>query len=150
MNAHENEKKWIDPFIRQNGWLLAAGLTMLIYGLGEAGDSLYLLIVQAGLLPYIHLNWTFPEIGKLMDHQTIVLFPVFMFFAAGRFLAAVGVLRNRLWGFWLGIFISTITILSAIFFLPLGGLDMLLSLFVVVALLLGFLGNVPLVSEIHK
>jgi hypothetical protein len=85
-----------------------------------------------------------------MDHQTIVLFPVFMFFAVGRFLAAVGVLRNRLWGFWLGIFISTITILSAIFFLPLGGIDMLLCLFVVVALLLGFLGNVPLVSEIHK
>jgi hypothetical protein len=70
--------------IEENRWLLAAGLTELIYGLGEIGDTLYLLFLQAHLLPNIYPVWSFSEINNLMNIRPIVLFPVFAFFAIGR------------------------------------------------------------------
>jgi hypothetical protein len=135
----------IDPLVKQNRWLLAAGLFEFIYGLGECGDTLYLLFLQVHLLPNIYIAWNFSEINSLMSTQTVVLFPVFAFFAIGRVVASVGVLRNRLWGFWLSIFISLVTAFWAVFLLPLGGIDMLGCLFIVAALLIGRLGWVSFV-----
>jgi hypothetical protein len=43
--------------------LLAAGLMQMPYGLGETGDGLYLLLLQAGLLPNLYPDWTFSEIN---------------------------------------------------------------------------------------
>jgi hypothetical protein len=60
-------------------------------------------------------------------------------------LAAVGVLRNRLWGFWLSLFLSLVTTFCAVFFLPLGGFDMLSCLFIVAALLVGRLNRQQIV-----
>jgi uncharacterized membrane protein (DUF2068 family) len=131
----------MDPLVKKNRWLLTAGLAQLIYGLVEMGDSLYLLLLQARLLPSFYPTWSFQEIENLMRTRPAVLFPVFAFFAVGRLLAAWGVLRNRLWGFWLSIFISAATVLGAAFFLPLGGGDMLACLFIVSALLIGRLGR---------
>jgi hypothetical protein len=90
--------------------LLVAGLTQLVYGLIEAGDSLYLLLLQARLLPNLYPAWNFFEIDDLMRGRPAVLFPVFTFFAIGRLLASRGVLRNHLWGFWLSIFVSAETV----------------------------------------
>jgi hypothetical protein len=137
----------IDPLVKKNRWLLAAGLTLLIYSFIEMGDSLYVFPLQAGWIPDLYPTCIFPGIESLLTHNPMFLFPVFAFFATGRFLAAKGVLHNHLWGFWLGIFISTVTVIVAVFFLPMGGIDMLLSLFVVTALLLGFLGTKPMISE---
>jgi hypothetical protein len=131
----------MDGTIKANRWLLAAGLTELIYGLGEIVDTLYLLFLQARLLPNIYPAWTFSEINHLMIDQPIILFPVFAFFAIGRLVASLGVLRNRLWGFWLSLIVSLVTMFWAVFFLPLGGIDLLTSLFIVSALLVGRLGS---------
>jgi hypothetical protein len=131
----------IDPLVKRNRWLTAAGLFELIYGLAETGDTFYLLLLQARLLPNIYVPWTFSEIDRLMNVQPVVLFPVFAFFAFGRIAAGVGVLRNRMWGFWLTLFLSVVTTFWAVFFLPLGGLDMLGCLLLVGALLAGRLGR---------
>jgi hypothetical protein len=131
--------------MKKNRWLTAAGLFELLYGIAETGDTLYVLLLQARLVPNIYLPWTFSEIGKLMDTQPAALFPPFAFFALGRIAAGVGVLRNRMWGFWLTIFLSVITALWAVFFLPLGGLDMLGCLFIIGALLAGRLGRTAIV-----
>lgn len=136
----------IDPLVRKNRWLAAAGLSELVYGLLEIGDTLYLLLLQAHWVPNLYPSWSFDEVGELMNSQPIVLFPVFAFFSLGRIAAAIGVLRNRLWGFWLTLFLSIITALWAYFFLPLGGLDMLGCLFIVGALLAGRLGRTPIAS----
>ena len=36
-----------------------------------------------------------------------------------------GILRNRLWGIWLSLFILLVTVFWAVFFLPLGGIELL-------------------------
>jgi hypothetical protein len=131
----------IDPPVKKNRWLAAAGLFELIYGLAEAGDTFYVLLLQARLAPNVYLPWAFPEIGTLMNARPAALFPVFAFFSFGRIAAAIGVLHNRLWGFWLTLFLSIATAFWAVFFLPLGGLDMLGCLFIVGALLAGRLGR---------
>jgi hypothetical protein len=137
----------IDPLVKKNHWLLSAGLAQLIYGLGEVGDSLYLLLLQVRLLPNLYPAWDFSEIDNLMRTQPAVLFPIFAFFAIGRLLAAWGVLHNRLWGFWLSLFISAATVFCAVFFLPLGGIDLLACLFLVSALLIGRLGREAIIPS---
>jgi hypothetical protein len=139
----------IDPLVKSNRWLLAAGLTMLIYSLIEIGDSLYVFPLQTGWIPNLYPTCVFPEIESLLTQNPILLFPVFAFFAASRCLAAIGVLRNRLWGFWMGLFISAATVIYAVFFLPMGGIDLLLCFFIVTALLLGYFGCTPLISKLN-
>ena len=136
----------IEPLVKKNRWLAAAGLFELIYGLCEIGDTLYLLLLQTRLVSNIYLPWSFSEVDALMNTQPAVLFPVFAFFACGRITAAIGILRNRLWGFWLTLFLSLVTAFWAVFFLPLGGLDMLGCLFIVGALLAGRLGRNPIIG----
>jgi hypothetical protein len=137
----------MDEKIKANRWLLAAGLAELIYGIGEIGDTFYLLFLQARLLPNVYPAWSFSEINHLMNDQPIVLFPVFAFFTIGRLVASLGVLRNCLWGYWLSLFVSLVTAFWAIFFLPLGGIDLLACLFIVSALLIGRLGSGSIISS---
>ena len=137
----------IDPLIKRNRWLLVSGLIELIYGLGECGDTIYLLFLQGHILSNYYPVWTFTEINQLMGTAPIILFPVFAFFAVGRLVAAIGVLRNRLWGFWLSLFLSLVTASWAVFFLPLGGIDMAACLFIVCALLIGRFGHKTILSE---
>jgi hypothetical protein len=136
----------IDPAIKKNRWLHIAGLTEFIYGFAELGDTFYLLFLQAHLLPNLYPPGSFAEINNLMNNRPLALFPVFAFFSVGRLVASIGVLRNRLWGFWLSIFVSLVTAFWAVFFLPLGGFDMLGCLFIVAALLVGRLGRAPVAA----
>ena len=137
----------MDPLVKRNGWLLASGLSEFTYGLGECGDALYLLFLQGHLLPDLYPTWSFTEIDHLMRTAPITLFPVFAFFAVGHSTAAIGVLRNRLWGFWLSLFLSLVTTFWAVFFLPLGGLDLAACLLIVSTLLVGRFGCHPILLE---
>jgi hypothetical protein len=131
----------MDNSVKSNRWLAAAGLFELVYGLCEIADTVYVLLLQARLVPNVYLPWAFPEIGSLMDSFPAAFFPVFAFFSFGRIAAGAGVLRNRMWGFWLTLFLSLVTAVWALFFLPLGGLDMLGCLLIVGALLAGRFGR---------
>jgi hypothetical protein len=136
----------IEIKVKENHWLLAGGLVQLIYGLGEIGDTFYLLFLQAHWLPNVYPAWTFPEMEGLMRSQPAVLFPVFAFFAIGRVVASLGILHNRMWGFWLSLFVSLVTAFWSVFVLPLGGIDLLACLFIVSALLAGRMGERPIIS----
>jgi hypothetical protein len=140
-DSFHDPRQIINPLVKRNRWLAAAGLFELIYGLAEAGDTFYVLLLQARLVPNVQLPWAFPEIGSLMDSLPAAFFPVFAFFSFGRIAAGAGVLRNRMWAFWLTLFLSLVTAVWALFFLPLGGFDMLGCLFIVATLLSGRFGR---------
>ena len=137
----------INPTIKSNRKLLAAGWIELIYGAGECGDTLFLFILQAHLVSIRYPTMNFSEINNLLINHPLYLAPVFAFFALGRLMAAIGLLRNRLWGFWLSIFISSASVVWAVFFLPLGGLDMLLCLAIVLLLLVGRFNQQSILSK---
>jgi len=105
----------INLLVELNRRLRAAGMTQLEYSLGETGDSLYLLLLEARLLP-------------------------------NRLPASWEVLHNRQRGFWLSIFASAATVFWAVFYLPLGGIDLPACLFIVSALRIGRLGRESIVS----
>lgn len=81
----------INEKVKETPWLLAGGLAQLVYGLGEIGDTLYLLFLQAHWLPNFYPAWTFPEAEGLMRSQPAVLFPAFAFFAIGRVVASCAI-----------------------------------------------------------
>ncbi len=135
-----------DSQFRKNGWLNTAGWIELVYGAGECVDTLYLFFMQAHILPNFYPTMNFAEINDLLVKHPLYLAAVFTFFALGRLTAGIGVLYNRLWGFWLSLFISLVTVIWAVFMLPLAGADMLGCLIIIILLLIGRFGRQPIIQ----
>jgi len=136
----------IDSQIRKNGWLSSAGWIELVYGAGECVDTFYLFFLQAHMLPNLYPTMNFAEINDLLVNHPLYLVAVFAFFALGRLTAGIGVLHNRLWGFWLSLFMSLVTVIWAVFMLPTSGVDMLGCLIIVILLLIGRFGRHPIIQ----
>lgn len=137
----------VDVGIRRNRWLLAAGLLLLVYGLIEVLDCATLLLMQWGGIGNPYPSLAFQEINDLLNRNPLWLLPVFAFFAYFRLLAAVGILRNRLWGFWVAIWVEGITLVFVPFLLPLAGGDVLGAILIMTCLLIGYLDRRPILSE---
>jgi hypothetical protein len=140
----------IDVDLRRNRWLLTAGLLLLLYGLVEVLDSATLLAMQWGGIGNPYPSFVFQQINDLLNKSPLWLLPVFCFFAYFRLMAAVGILRNRLWGLWAAIWVEAITLVFVPFLLPMAGGDALGAILIVTCLLIGYLDRRPIVSERGK
>lgn len=67
-------------------------------------------------------------------------------FGALRTVGAIGLLRNRQWGYWLSVTNCVVTLTLMIFMLPAGIADGLLSGTALVLLLMARFGKAPIVS----
>ncbi|MBN1537037.1 MAG: hypothetical protein JW908_09920 [Anaerolineales bacterium] len=84
----------IDPLVKKNGWLLAAGLAMLVYGAIEIGDSLYVFPLEAGWIPELYPPFVFQEIEKLLADNPLSLFPLFAFFCCRSYYRCFGCIQE--------------------------------------------------------
>jgi len=141
-----NAQSLVDASIRKNRWLLVAGLLLLIYGLVEMLDCATLLWMQWGGIGNLYPPFAFEQINSLLDHHPLWMLPVFAFFTYFRLMAAVGVLRNRLWGFWAAVWVEGITLVFVPFLLPVAGGDALGAVAIITCLLIGYWGQQPIVT----
>ncbi len=65
-------------------------------------------------------------------------------FGALRVIGAIGLLRDRMWGFALSLINSIVTLVLMLFMLPAGIADGVLSGGAVVLLLVGYFGTTPI------
>ncbi len=142
-----SDRSLVDVGLRKNRWLLAAGLLLLLYGLVEMLDCATLLLMQWGGIGNPYPSSVFQPINDLLNNSPLWMLPVFGFFAYFRLMAAVGILRNRLWGFWAAIWVETITLVFVPFLLPMAGGDALGAILIMTCLLVGYLGRRPILSE---
>jgi len=132
---------------RRSDHLYRAAATILaIYGLGELSDCIIVVLMHFGVVASFHPAFASAEINRLFTDRLISLLPLFLFFTANRIIAAIGLFRRRLWGFWMAIFVCASTIVVAPVLLPLTGGEMIVDGLIVFLLLLARFGARGLVD----
>ena len=124
-----------------------AAIVMLIYGVIEITDSLTVIAMQMKLAPNVYPTFAFGEIQHLMETQPIWFLPPFLFFTILHLSSGVGLWRNRLWGWWMALFVTAAVIVFVPFLLPMSGGDMLAAVILVPLLLIGAFGRKSIPGE---
>ncbi|MBN2550780.1 MAG: hypothetical protein JXB15_16570 [Anaerolineales bacterium] len=123
-----------------------AAILQLIYAIIELGDCITAILMASGLATNFYPLMVFKEMQTLFDSQPVWLIPLFLFYTSLRAASAVGLWQNRMWGFWLTIFVSIATLIMAPFLLPFTALEMLLNGVLMMVLLIGFFGDTPILK----
>ncbi len=119
----------------------AAAILLAIYTAIELSDCIAVALMHWGVIGNLYPPVIWPEFDTLFNQQPLMLLPVFLYFTSLRGLAALGLFRDRLWGFWTAILVCTTTILWVPFLMPIAGLEMLIDGAIIFLLLLARLGN---------
>jgi uncharacterized membrane protein (DUF2068 family) len=128
-------------------WLIrVAAIMQSLYALIEITDCIAAMLMASGLLGNYYPKMLFQEMQTLFDHQAAWLVPLFLFYTSLRVISAIGLWRNRMWGFWLALFVSVATLIMAPLLLPFTTVEMLLNGVLVVLLLVGFFGETPITT----
>jgi uncharacterized membrane protein (DUF2068 family) len=123
-----------------------AAIIQSIYALIEASDCITAILMASGLITNLYPKMLFGEMQVLFDSQPVWLAPLFLFYTLLRTTSAIGLWRNRMWGFWLTIFVSVATLIMAPFLLPFTAAEMLLNGILLIILLIGFFGDTPIAA----
>ncbi len=137
------------PNIKNNRFLFAASISMLIYSILEILDSIVIFLIVLNLIPNIALIFQFyvPLIQQLLESQPLSLAPIFWAFTLMRVISTIGLLKNLLWGFWISFVSLIITMILAIVFLPFGAFELLACCVILILLIIGFCDNKPIITN---
>jgi len=122
----------------------AAALLQTVYASIEIIDCFAAVLMALGLLRNLYPVMLFPEIQDLFDHQSVWLIPLFLFYTTLRAFSAYGLWKNRLWGFWMALCVSAATLMMAPFLFPFTAVEMLLNAGLLIVLLIGYFGKMPI------
>jgi hypothetical protein len=132
--------------LKENKALYTAALILLIYGIAEAGDCVFAFLITLGAVPTpgFNLTFVFPALQEIWTRQPLYMLLIFLVFTSLRIASALGMLKNRLWGWWLGMISSVLTLAVMTLFLPFGALDGIITVPVLVLLLTGYFRDKPI------
>ncbi len=135
--------------MKHNKYLFIAGVALLVYGVCESIDSVVILLIVVKAIPNLSviLRFDIPFIQHILENRMVVLAPLFWTFAFLRLVSAVGLLKNRLWGFWIGIVNLVLSMILAVLFLPFGGIEFIVCGVILVFLIVGYCGKRPVVPD---
>ncbi len=131
-----------------NKLLKAAGITLLIYGLLECLDVYSNFAAMLGWSQNSYPPFYFDAINKLFTQKPLYSFLFTLIPTSLRLISGIGILRDRMWGFWLAIIVSIYTFCVFTLFLPLGVYDGILTTIVLIFLLIGYCGKSKISSFI--
>jgi len=137
-----------DSRIKNNKFLYVSAIVLLIYGIGESIDCIYAFLITTNILPPLSflVTFAFPGIQDIWLHKTIYILLIFLTFTSFRILAAVGILKNRMWGLWLALISTVLTLCVMPLFLPFGALDGVIAAPLLVLLLVGHLRSKAIIE----
>ena len=139
----------VDEQIRANRSLYWAGMLQLFYGLFEMVDVVTITTITIGLIPNIYSSLVpvTTEIGTFMATMPGLFVIIFLFFASLRISSGYWILRNRVMGFWMAIFVTGVSLVAVWFFLPFGAFDLCIILPFIVLLFNGYYQDKPIISN---
>lgn len=135
--------------IKKNKWLFVASILMLFYSILEISDSIIILLMTLNLIPnpYLIFEFSVPMIQQLLETQALTLAPIFWAFTLMRVFSTIGLFKNLLWGFYIGLISLILTmILSVLLFLPVGGFELLGCTIILILLIFGYYGNKKIIN----
>ena len=121
-----------------------AAILFLLYGAIEITDCAALIGIQAGAIPNLYPQFIFAEVERVMNEQPLLFLPAFLFFMTLHLWAGVGLWRNRLWGWWMGLFVTLAVMIFSPLLLPVSGYDMLVTIPLIGLLFIGRFGRQPI------
>ena len=133
----------------KNRWLTIAGVLQTVYGLIELVDSTTLILLSLHLVnnPYPENGFIFKDFYNLIDSRPIAMLPLFLFYATLRITSGIGILKNRLWGFWMAIFITVSAVSVMPFLYPLSSGDAIAAVLIISFLLVGYFQDRPIIAN---
>jgi hypothetical protein len=125
--------------VRENKYLYVASIGMLLYALIEITDSIAIVLIAFHLIPnlYLAFNLSIPFMQQLIETQPLSLAPFFWAFTTMRIVSTIGLFKNLLWGFWIGMGSILITMILTILFLPIGAFELLGCAMLFILLVMG-------------
>ena len=135
--------------IKRNKYLLSAAICFLIYSIIEITDCISIVLISFNIIPnlYIDMNLVvLSDIVSILKTQPIVFFPFFLSFTLMRILSTIGIFRNRLWGFYVGIMSLILTMILTMIFIPFGFFEFFICTIILILLLLGYFGQRPIIK----
>lgn len=134
--------------IKNNKSLFVASILMLIYSVLEMADSIVILLMILKLVPNLLLIFNFEVqlIQTLLESQPLSLAPIFWAFTLMRVVSAIGLFKNRLWGFWIGIVSLIITMILSIVFVPFSSFELLACSVILILLVVGYFKKKPIIE----
>lgn len=118
-----------------------AAILMIIHGaLMEAGTGIF-------MMPFALKHLTNGKISEyifaidMFRDNILFMIPMAIVFGVTRVIGAIGLLKNRKWGFVLSVINCVVTMIIMIFMIPSGITDGLLSCSALVLLLAGYYGT---------
>ena len=121
----------------ENRPLYAAAILLTIYALIETGDCLALVLMQLGWLPNLYPPVATAWVNDLLNNTPIFMLPLFFYFTFFRWMAAIGLLRNRHWDLWATVWVTVSTLIFTPPLMPFSSLDLLITIPIMALLLIG-------------
>ncbi|MHA1499782.1 MAG: hypothetical protein ACTSRT_19800 [Promethearchaeota archaeon] len=131
--------------IKENKYLYVAAISMLLYSILETSDSVAIVLIAFNIIPNLYLGWGVPMIQQLMETQPLSLAPLFWAFTIMRIVSAIGLMKNLLWGFWIGMGSILITMILTMLFLPIGSFELLGCAIIFILLVMGYCRDKPII-----
>jgi len=129
------------------GLIKAVAVFQSLYASIEVTDCVTAGLMALHLVSNPYPKVLFPEMQQLFTSQSAWLIPLFLFYTSLRVTSAIGLWKNRLWGFWMTIFVSSATIVMAPFLLPFTAAEMLMNGILIILLLIGFFGDASIFNR---
>jgi len=125
--------------IKQNKSLFIGAFSMLVYSIFELIDCFFVLLIISNIIPnfYLYLDYSFLEIKLLLQSNLIYFLPMFFGFTLMRWLSTIGLFKNKLWGYQIGVISLLITLGYTILFLPIGFFEFLACVIILSLLIIG-------------
>ena len=131
--------------IKENKCLYIAAILLLLYSLLEITDSIAIILIAVNIIPNLYLGWGVPIIQHLLETQPLSLAPLFWAFTMMRIVSAIGLFKNLLWGFWIGMGSTLITMILTMLFLPIGSIELLGCAILFILLVMGYCKDKPII-----
>ncbi len=146
-NKDSTSTRFINKNIKENRYLFFAGICFMIYSLIEISDCIYLIFIIMNLAPNLYLNMgiIIPVILQILTYQPIFFLPFFLSFTLLRILSTVGIFKNYIWGFYIGIVSLILTMLMTLLFMPFGFIELFFCCIILVLLIIGFFDKKPII-----
>ncbi len=138
----------VDNKIKENKCLYSAGICFMIYSIIEISDCVFILLIVLNLVPNIYLDMgiNIPQIQQLLKDQPISFLPLFISFTLMRIFATIGIFRNLIWGFYIGVISLGLTMILTMLFIPFGFLELFLCTIILILLVIGFFDKIPIIE----
>ena len=127
--------------MKKNVFITFAAWLLLLYGLIEIVDSITVVLMSLGFIGNPYPDAFFQPVDRMIKENSSYLIPLFFSIAGLRILSAIGLFKNRAWGFYSALCIIFITYIWVPFMLPLSIFDFSACSLILIFLIFGKYGK---------